>query len=224
MDTVINSLSVQNKNRIEFINKVYKLYSVLSFTKMNSFYQVYYLYKLYKFLKKYKRKKGYKGYKSKSSNNIKMEVTNEVISSLKFIGKLKKGEKINTKFMYTQPDGFFTRLSRTFINHDNRNNTLNFVQRTITNSFDIISKYEKSEKKSDIKMLSNIINDLQNAKTGLKNLKETYSEDTKFGCDISTLLQSIDNNMGDVIFEKKVDEVNIKNKRDKVVKDKKISK
>ena len=57
-----------------------------------------------------------------------MESGKEIISSLKFIGKLQKGDKINTKFMYRQPDGLPTRISRTFINQDNRHNTINFIQ------------------------------------------------------------------------------------------------
>ena len=129
-----------------------------------------------------------------------MDATNEVISSLKFIGKLKKGDKINTKFMYTQPDGVWTRFSRTFINQDNRHNTLNFLQRTIFNAFEVITTHKHSKKQSEIKMIKNIIEDLKNAKTGLSNIRETYSSDLKFNCDISTLLQTIDSKLEDIGF------------------------
>ena len=58
-----------------------------------------------------------------------MESDKEVISRLKFIGKIQKGEKINVKYMFVQPKGIATRISRTIINQDNRNNTLNFCSR-----------------------------------------------------------------------------------------------
>jgi len=127
-----------------------------------------------------------------------MDATNEVISSLKFIGKLKKGDKINTKFMYTQPDGIWTRIQRTFVNHDNRHNTLNFLQRTIYNAFEVIHTLNKSLRVSDQKMVNNVIDDLKNAKTGLTNIRETYSSDLKFNCDVSTLLQTIDTKLEDI--------------------------
>ena len=44
-----------------------------------------------------------------------METDKEVISRLKFIGKVQKGEKINVKYMFIQPEGIITRISRTII-------------------------------------------------------------------------------------------------------------
>lgn len=217
MERITNQLSVKNQERVRIAKKLYQVYSILGFYNMSSVYQLYYVYRLFIFFKKYNNRKkicdkeydkiGIKDleevnskneYKRKSLNNIKMDATNEVISSLKFIGKLKKGDKINTKFMYTQPDGIWTRITRTFVNHDNRHNTLNFVQRTIYNAFGVISTYEKSSKVSDKNMCKNVIEDLKNAKVGLNNLRETYSEDLKFNCDISTLLQSIESKLEDV--------------------------
>ena len=127
-----------------------------------------------------------------------MESTKEVISSLKFIGLLQKGDKINTKFMYRQPDGLFTRISRTFINSDNRQNTLNFIHKIIYSSLDVLMYYERSTKTSDKAMCINIVQDLMQAKIGLSNLKLTYSEDLKFNCDLDTILQVIESNMKDI--------------------------
>ena len=56
-----------------------------------------------------------------------MESDKEVISRLKFIGKVQKGEKINVKYMFIQPEGIATKISRSLINHCNRQNTLNHV-------------------------------------------------------------------------------------------------
>lgn len=124
-----------------------------------------------------------------------MESKQEIISSLKFIGSLKPGDKINTKFMFVQPDGILTRISRTLFSPDNRNNALNFLSRTIRNTLDLIDTCQKSSKQSDKSLCLNIIKDLENSKRGLNNMKITYSDDLKFNCDIDTILQDIDNRL-----------------------------
>ena len=132
-------------------------------------------------------------FKDTSKFNINsMESDKEVMSRLKFIGKVQKGEKINVKYMFVQPEGIATRISRTLINQDNRNNTLNFVRSTITRTFEIITSYSSSNKESHRHISLHIIKDLQQCKTGLLNLKDTYLSDIKFTCDIDTLLQEID--------------------------------
>lgn len=120
-----------------------------------------------------------------------MDNNQEIISRLKFIGKLKKGEKINTRYMYVQPDGFGTMLSRTFFYQDNRGNTLNFCQETINRSFELLITYERSETPSDKVMATHLLNDLKQSTTGLVNMKTTYVTDTKFCCDMDTLLEYI---------------------------------
>jgi len=121
----------------------------------------------------------------------KMDNSQEIISRLKFIGKLKKGEKINTKHMYVQPNSIGTSLSRTFLYQDNRGNALNFCQETITRAFELLITYERSNKNTEKILFRHLINDLQQATTGLTNLKFTYITDTKFCCDMDTLLQHI---------------------------------
>lgn len=121
-----------------------------------------------------------------------MESDKEIISRLKFIGKIRKGDKINVKYMFIQPDGILTSISRTLFNQDNRQNTLNFVRRTITRSYEILNdrflhKY----------VYENIVIDLKQASTGLLNLKDTYMDDIKFTCDIDTLLQEIHSKIND---------------------------
>lgn len=131
-------------------------------------------------------------FKDSTTYNVNiMDSNQEIISRLKFIGKLKKGEKINTRHMYVQPDGFGTSLSRTFMYQDNRGNALNFVQETVSRAFELLVTYERSESESDCVLFKHLIKDLQQATIGLNNLKFTYVSDTKFCCDMDTLLQSI---------------------------------
>jgi hypothetical protein len=120
-----------------------------------------------------------------------MESNKETISRLKFIGKIQIGDKVNLKSMYIQPDGLVTQVLRS-INQDNRNKTLIFLQDTISKTFEILKCYEKSVKNADQIMCSNLILDLKNSKMGINNLKETYTLDIKFVCDLDTLLQTID--------------------------------
>lgn len=120
-----------------------------------------------------------------------MDANRETISRLKFIGKIQIGEKVNLKYMNIQTDGLITQLTRT-LNQENRNKTLTFLQDTINKTFEILKCYEKTKKNSDKIMCLNLIQDLKASKSGLNNLKETYSLDVKFVCDIDTLLQGIE--------------------------------
>jgi hypothetical protein len=121
-----------------------------------------------------------------------MESDKEVISRLKFIGKVQKGEKINVKYMFVQPKGITTKISRTLINHCNRQNTLNFVRGIIKRSFEIISSYGESKIEYQRHICEHVIQDLQQSKKGITNFKNTYLDDLKMGCDLDTLLQEID--------------------------------
>lgn len=136
-----------------------------------------------------------------------MDSDKEIISRMKFIGKIQKGEKINVKYMYVQPEGFITSISRSLINQCNRQNTLNFVRNTIKRTFQIISDYKNSKIGTHLHIRSLIITDLKNSKSGLINLKNTYIDDIKIGCDLDTLLQEIDAFLKSEVQEEEVGEL-----------------
>lgn len=123
----------------------------------------------------------------------------DVMSKLKFISKIRKGEKINVKYMFIQPDNITTKISRTLYNVDNRMNTLNFIETTIRRGFEIIILHSNSDRPYDIQLRENIITDLASAKTGLINIKETYIDDVMFRCKIDTFIQEIDAKLGDML-------------------------
>jgi hypothetical protein len=134
--------------------------------------------------------------KDKNSYEInRMNTYQEVISKLKFIGKLKKGEKVNTKQMYIQEEGIMTTISRTFWVKDNRLNTINFIHETVKYSFELLYNYEKSKHLTEQEIAKNIINDLRKVNKGLENLKQTYVLDTKFCCDMDTLIEDINSRL-----------------------------
>jgi len=123
-----------------------------------------------------------------------MDMNKEVISRLKFIGRINKGEKINVRYAYpfVQQNDLSTSISRTFYYKDNRANALCFLRATIDKSFEIVHSYIDSERKSERVMAKRIMDDLRYAKQGILNLKETYVSDTMFCCDIDTLFESMD--------------------------------
>jgi hypothetical protein len=146
-----------------------------------------------------------------------METNEDVISQLKFIGKIQKGEKINARRMYVQPNSFLTALSRSFLNQDSRINTFNFISHTIKKSFELLSFHEGSTKGSSKIWRKNIIKDLKESKNGLLNLKDTYSDDVLFCCKIETLLQDVDARLLDMTMTDELieDPNEIKKEQDK---------
>jgi hypothetical protein len=121
-----------------------------------------------------------------------METNKEIMSRLKFLGKIRKGEKINVQKMQVQPHSVITSIIRTIFCQDNRSNTLNFVHQTIQQSFDLLDEYQASEVVSDKTLYLHILKDLDESKKGLKSLKETYVSDVKFCCDMDTMIQTIE--------------------------------
>ncbi len=116
-----------------------------------------------------------------------MESHEEVLSKLKFIGYIQKDEKINVKHVVRQPNTFFTKISRLFIYPDNRVNALKFIKEVISRSFELIDQYNYK----NLLISKSIINDILKAKQGIINLKFTYTEDTKFCCDLDVIIETI---------------------------------
>tara|TARA_B110000438_G_C15789650_1_gene640045 strand:- start:458 stop:973 length:516 start_codon:yes stop_codon:yes gene_type:complete len=121
-----------------------------------------------------------------------MSDNDQLISRLKFLSKINKNEKIDTKNLVVQAaDTYYTSLTRTY-KQDSRNNTLSFIQSIIRNSFLLIDKYAKSDVISEQTIVKHLTDDIQNCKLGITNVKSTYESDTMFCCNLDTLLQNID--------------------------------
>ena len=142
-----------------------------------------------------------------------MEDSNhETITRLKFLSKIRKGEKINVSDGSLQPDSYFTSLSRSVLNTDNRQNTLTYIQNSINSGFQLFTTYIRSEKTSEKKLASQIINDIEESKNGIRNLKNTYQDDIMFCCSIDTYIQTIDAKIDE--FREKYPESFIKKESD----------
>ena len=126
-----------------------------------------------------------------------METTHEVITRLKFIGLIKKGEKINVKTLSVNQTNLITSFWRMF-NQESRETTLDFLTSTVNRVFEIIQLCMVSNKPSDHTLCKNLIEDLIKSSFGLINLQTTYSEDRLFWCHIQTLIQAIDVKLKDL--------------------------
>ncbi len=156
-----------------------------------------------------------------------MDLDNDVISKLKFIGKIQKGDKINVKNMNVQSDGLLTRFTRGFIYFDNRQNTLTFIHNTVKKSFEIISHHLNSKHTFDKIIFENMVKDLKDSVKGMENLKETYMNDIMFCCKLDTLIEEIKARLTEmnklenkVIIEEKVDEIKKEEKKEEVKREK----
>jgi len=117
----------------------------------------------------------------------------EIITRLKFISKVKVGDKINTRHhLSIQPNNFLTRISRTVILQDSRTNALLFISETINSAIELVEKIKNSDRALDINMIKILLIDLKGSKIGIQNLAETYSDDLIIVSNFETIIQNID--------------------------------
>lgn len=115
----------------------------------------------------------------------------EIVSHLKFIGMIKKHQKINVSQMFVHQPGFISSLSRSVFYRDSRRNALNFIENTLSRSFEIIYKFKDSDRISELSLCQHIIKDMVGVHAGLENMKVTYAGDIRFICDLETIQQTI---------------------------------
>jgi hypothetical protein len=135
-----------------------------------------------------------------------MNTNDDIIPRLKFISRLKKGDKINVKNLYIQPNNFYNRIDRSFFNVDDRTNTLIFVQTTIKKGFELFNTHIAMVNPYDKILCGNLLSDLRNTKVGLLNLKETYIDDVMFVCKIDALIEETDAKLADLDTKYKLEE------------------
>lgn len=142
----------------------------------------------------------FKDFNDNKINNKAMDtnIIDDVSAKLKLLTMISKGDKINVKNFGVQTDNIFTRINRSFINIDSRNNCLQFVKTTINKAFQILSFYLSSDSISDKILCSNILQDIVNSKQGIENLCSTYKEDLMIVCNFATVIQNIDSKLAGI--------------------------
>ena len=121
-----------------------------------------------------------------------MSNVDETISNLKFIGKVKDGEKISTSDMKVQnANSYLTMISRK-IKGDTGEKTYLFIRSVVISSIDILNKYADTESECEEKICSLIKEDLSNSMKGISNLENTYKHDIMIVSKYQTLRQLIE--------------------------------
>lgn len=116
----------------------------------------------------------------------------DLMTKVKFLGKIKVGDKINTRQnLHLQPDSYYTKFSRTLVLQDSRTNALIFVYDTIKQSLDYLDLLIKNVSSVNKIHINVLLKDLKNAKSGIKNLSETYISDHYIISELETIMQSI---------------------------------
>ncbi|ALX27555.1 hypothetical protein GMAR_ORF181 [Golden Marseillevirus] len=113
-----------------------------------------------------------------------MENYNKVLSELKFLAKVKKGEKIMVKSMYIQPNDFFSGMYRTFVG-ETREATLNFVFDLWEETTKLICSEQVSQEQCKI-----LAENLQESKKGIFSLLATYETDRHFCSRLESLVST----------------------------------
>lgn len=132
----------------------------------------------------------------------------DIISALKFIGKVKKNEKISTVRMTVQDnDSWYTSFIRT-ITTQNRHKTMVFLQNVIGRAFEIASIYIHDTDKHKNRTGWFIIDDIKKSLAGIHNITNTYRDDRMFVCKMESLLQSIGVRLGNFHNTRNIEEMN----------------
>jgi hypothetical protein len=158
---------------IYYIKKIFKIFSVYSYFKECN-------------------------HRINKSDIMDSSLIDDINSKLKLLTLISKGDKINVKTFGVQTDNIFTKINRSFINIDSRNNCLQFVKTTINKSFQILSFYINSESIPDKILCSNILQDIINSKQGIENLCSTYKDDLMVVCNFATIIQNIDSKLAGI--------------------------
>ncbi len=127
---------------------------------------------------------------SKDKNINENQIIRDTIIKLKFIGTFQSNEKIDVRNLRVEQNTIFTPIKRMFYG-ESRNTTFDFLNNTIEKSFNIINSFIRTDKLSEKIFCKNILNDLVNCISGLKNIQRTYTDDKLFFCNVQTLIESI---------------------------------
>lgn len=114
----------------------------------------------------------------------------DVMKKLKFITLIESGERINVSSISTSQQSWFSSIYRSIFK-ESRAKTFQFLNDVIDRSFELIFLYKESKKLSDKISCYQILEDIMNSITGIRNIQQTYIEDRNFFCEMETLLASI---------------------------------
>lgn len=132
------------------------------------------------------------------------EKLQEVLGRLRFMAKIKLGEKINVRDLFVRDnDSLLQRFLRTCKNVgtymssteivESKETTLEFIRVTVNDAITLISLYSKNPNNRFQQSLASIIvKDLEGAKIGIRNLITTYKSDRRFISSAEATIQTLE--------------------------------
>jgi len=122
----------------------------------------------------------------------------EMLSKLKFISRIKEGDKINVGSMSIVKPDYYSRICRT-MSGETRDDGLEFIRIVIRKSIELAQYYmnckeEDCEFNRDVADL--IIKNINDAKKGIENYSKTYGPDVKFATELETILETTNIKIG----------------------------
>jgi len=131
----------------------------------------------------------------------------KIIINLKIIALIKKYEKLsinnnNTLIIDDHYNLFYIQSIKRWLNNDNRQKTINYIEKIIQRTFDcmddIYNEFKNElQKKNDVfeedkeNLLFRLSKEIINASEGLKNLRITYKYDSLINSQIQLILDKI---------------------------------
>ena len=129
------------------------------------------------------------------ADEISAESEYDIIAKLKFISKINKEMLIDVGTMTISGRSWRTSIYRTLVTfcsrEESRDKTLEFLKVTTSVA---LSKLKALNTRDAVEggMAKLILKSLQEAKGGIRNISETYKEDTMFSSRIETLLETLE--------------------------------
>lgn len=116
----------------------------------------------------------------------------DTLSKLKFISKIKCGEKLDVESLSVQETSVILSFIRTFFRNESRSRTITFIRTTYGEAFELVESYLKQGESSFNKSIADLfLMTIADSQTGLENLTKTYVDDRMFVAKIDTILDTI---------------------------------
>jgi len=127
----------------------------------------------------------------------------EIIFRLKFISKIRKGEKLNVKgYFIRDNDSMYQRAIRSIRNYsmwltnseivESKEATLAFIQETINEAITLIVLYRSENEEFSHGIANILVTNLEASKAGIRNSISTYRNDRKFISEAEAVIQTLE--------------------------------
>jgi hypothetical protein len=117
------------------------------------------------------------------------------ISKLKFISKLRSGEKFNPQTLQIRDDSYYSCAVRTLNPNENKDLCFLFIQQTISEGIDLYYFYSRSPESFHTEISKVLKAALVESKEGIDSQKETYSKHRSFCTQLDALKATMDAKM-----------------------------